>query len=236
MWTDTSAGTPRWQWRVEHARRSEGSGNTPGGCPGPCFRANRHPHTARSGCRRLMFNARHTKFHSPRALAHPRTLKRRNPRTSLIQPLGASDSHLRLRVPLPARSQLLDHPVRRRVRFPVLVRHPLALASRRHVPVEPPRLKLRQVPLVAVPGVGKHRLGLLVVAIQLSPSAPVRLLSHRFLRRRLLAPGDPGPLLAAAIGGLRRRPSARGAGGRCGRRERPGPSRIRRRPGRRGIR
>ena len=65
------------------------------GCSGPCLTANRRPHIARSGCRRLMFNARHTKFHSPRALAHPRTLKRRNPRTSLIQPLGASDSHLR---------------------------------------------------------------------------------------------------------------------------------------------
>ena len=52
-----------------------------------------HPHIARSGCKRLTFNARHTK--SPCALSRPRTLNRLKPRTSFIQPLGASDSHLR---------------------------------------------------------------------------------------------------------------------------------------------
>ena len=46
-------------------------------------------------CRRLVFNARHTKSHSPCTFASPRRLKRRNPRTCVIQPLGASDSHLR---------------------------------------------------------------------------------------------------------------------------------------------
>ena len=46
-------------------------------------------------CRRFTFNAKHTKSHSPRAFASPRRLKRRNPSTCLIQPLGASDSHLR---------------------------------------------------------------------------------------------------------------------------------------------
>ena len=43
-------------------------------------------------CRRLVFNARHTKSHSPCTFASPRRLKRRNPSTCLIQPLGASDS------------------------------------------------------------------------------------------------------------------------------------------------
>ena len=46
-------------------------------------------------CRRLVFNARHTKSHSPCTFASPRRLKRRNPSTCVIQPLGASDSHLR---------------------------------------------------------------------------------------------------------------------------------------------
>ena len=47
------------------------------------------------GCRRLAFNARHTKSHSPRTLASPRWLKRRKPSTCLIQPYGASDNHFR---------------------------------------------------------------------------------------------------------------------------------------------
>ena len=84
------------QWRTGHSRGSEASGKTPDGSDsGHVSLASRRPYTARSGCRRLMFSARHTKSHSPRALFRPRTLNRRNPRTSLIQPLGASDSHLR---------------------------------------------------------------------------------------------------------------------------------------------
>ena len=53
-------------------------------------------HAAASPCIRFMFNARHTRAHSPRAWFNPRTLKRRKPSACLIQPLGASDSHLRL--------------------------------------------------------------------------------------------------------------------------------------------
>ena len=45
---------------------------------------------------RTTFSARHARSHSPRALASPRTLKRRKPIASLIQPFGASESHLRL--------------------------------------------------------------------------------------------------------------------------------------------
>ena len=52
-------------------------------------------YAASRACRRLVFNARHTKSHSPCTFASPRRLKRRNPSTCLIQPLGASDSHLR---------------------------------------------------------------------------------------------------------------------------------------------
>ena len=43
-------------------------------------------YAAFSTCRRLTFNARHTKSHSPRAFANPRRLKRRKPSTCLIQP------------------------------------------------------------------------------------------------------------------------------------------------------
>ena len=51
--------------------------------------------------------------------------------------------------------------MRRRVRLGVLVHHLLALAPRRHIPVDAPRFNLRvrgdrQVPLVAVPGVSEH--------------------------------------------------------------------------------
>ena len=53
-------------------------------------------HAAASPCIRFMFNARHTRAHSPCAWFKPRTLKRRKPSACLIQPLGASDSHLRL--------------------------------------------------------------------------------------------------------------------------------------------
>ena len=42
---------------------------------------------------RLMFNAKHTKSHSPRTFVKPRRLNRRNPSTSLIHPFGASESH-----------------------------------------------------------------------------------------------------------------------------------------------
>ena len=48
-------------------------------------------HAAASPCIRFMFNARHTRAHSPRAWSRPRTLKRRKPSACLIQPLGASD-------------------------------------------------------------------------------------------------------------------------------------------------
>ena len=53
-------------------------------------------HAAASPCIRFMFSARHTRAHSPCAWFKPRTLKRRKPSACLIQPLGASDSHLRL--------------------------------------------------------------------------------------------------------------------------------------------
>ena len=36
-------------------------------------------HAAASPCIRFVFNARHTKAHSPRAWSRPRTLKRRKP-------------------------------------------------------------------------------------------------------------------------------------------------------------
>ena len=62
---------------------------SPLGASSPAFYA------AISGCRRLTFNAKHTRSHSHRTFASPRRLKRRNPSTCLIQPLGASDSHLR---------------------------------------------------------------------------------------------------------------------------------------------
>ena len=92
----TSTGAPQCAMAPGHSRGSEASGKTPDGSDsGHVPLASRRPYTARSGCRRLMFSARHTKSHSPRALFRPRTLNRRNPRTSLIQPLGASDSHLR---------------------------------------------------------------------------------------------------------------------------------------------
>ena len=45
---------------------------------------------------RLTFSAKHTKCHSPRTFCTPRRLNRRNPSTSLIQPFGPSDIHLRL--------------------------------------------------------------------------------------------------------------------------------------------
>jgi hypothetical protein len=48
-------------------------------------------------CKRLRLTARHTTFHSPRALAMPRRLKRRTPRTSLIQPITGSTIALRRR-------------------------------------------------------------------------------------------------------------------------------------------
>ena len=47
-------------------------------------------------CSRFTFSARHTKSHSPCTFWSPRTLKRRNPSTSLIQPWGASEIHLRV--------------------------------------------------------------------------------------------------------------------------------------------
>ena len=54
------------------------------------------PHHAAIAARRLMFSARHTRCHSPRTLSKPRRLNRRNPSTSLTQPFGPSDIHLRL--------------------------------------------------------------------------------------------------------------------------------------------
>ena len=64
---------------------------------------------------RLMFNAKHTRSHSPRTFAKPRRLNRRNPSTSLIHPFGASE-RLALRVPGFARGarQFLTHAVRGR--------------------------------------------------------------------------------------------------------------------------
>ena len=46
---------------------------------------------------RLKFNAKHTSFHSACTRCRPRMLNCRKPRTFLIQPLGGSASHLRLR-------------------------------------------------------------------------------------------------------------------------------------------
>ena len=75
------------QWRTGPSRGSEASGKTPDGSDsGHVSLASRRPYTARSG--RLMFSARHTRSHSPRALS--RTLNRRKPGTSSIQPLGAA--------------------------------------------------------------------------------------------------------------------------------------------------
>ena len=59
-------------------------------------------------------------------------------------------------VPAGGRGRLFDHAVRRRVP----VRRPTDPAPRRHVPADAPRLRLRQVPPVAVPGVGRRRPGL----------------------------------------------------------------------------
>ena len=44
---------------------------------------------------RLLFNAKHTRSHSPHTFAKPGRLNRRNPSASLIHPFGASESHLR---------------------------------------------------------------------------------------------------------------------------------------------
>ena len=79
--------------------------------PGECFPGEGHPaaphlprstlSAARRGrdspCIRLMFNARHTRFHSPRTASMPRTLNCRNPIARLIHAFGASDSHFRSR-------------------------------------------------------------------------------------------------------------------------------------------
>ena len=55
------------------------------------------PHHAAISARRLAFSARHTRCHSPRTLSKPRRLNRRRcPSTSLTQPFGPSDIHLRL--------------------------------------------------------------------------------------------------------------------------------------------
>ena len=43
-------------------------------------------YAAFSTCRRLTFNARHTRSHSQRTFASPRRLKRRKPSACLIQP------------------------------------------------------------------------------------------------------------------------------------------------------
>ena len=64
--------------------------------PGASALAGQHvPQHAASVPIRLMFNAKHTKSHSPCTFAKPRRLNRRNPSTSLIHPFGASESHLR---------------------------------------------------------------------------------------------------------------------------------------------
>jgi hypothetical protein len=46
---------------------------------------------------RRKFSAMHTSFQSARTRCRPRTLNCRNPSTFLIQPLGGSAIHLRLR-------------------------------------------------------------------------------------------------------------------------------------------
>lgn len=58
--------TRRTRERVREVRKTPDVSDS-----GPASLASRRPHTASSGCRRLMFNARHAKSYSPRALSRP---------------------------------------------------------------------------------------------------------------------------------------------------------------------
>ena len=86
---DRKAGTE--EIRVSYHTRSMGTAR-----PGASALAGHHlPQHVATVPIRLMFNAKHTRSHSPRTFAKPRRLNRRNPSTSLIHPFGASESHLR---------------------------------------------------------------------------------------------------------------------------------------------
>ena len=163
------------------------------------------PHIARSVCRRLTFNARHTK--SPRALSRPRTLKRLKPRTSLT--IGCFGQPLALRVALPARGrgQLLNQRCRVRVRIPV--HRPLALAPRRYVPVDAARFERRQVPFIAVAGIRKHCLGLFVeglLDLVEQPRSLVACIGRQLCRNNQLMLAPP-PAHCSIAGTPRRRSS-----------------------------
>ena len=122
---------------------------------------------------RLMFNAKHTRSHSPRTFAKPRRLNRRNPSTSLIHPFGASESHLRCAyraLPRGAR-QFLTHAVRGREPGRVDRHLGLAFTPQRYVRVDAAIFQLQQIRLVAVARIGQyHR--------RLDPKRLVDLVEH----------------------------------------------------------
>ena len=100
---------------------------------------------------RLMFNAKHTRSHSPRTFAKPRRLNRRNPSTSLIHPRRLREP-LALRVPGFARGarQFLTHAVRGREPGRVDRHLGLAFTPQRYVRVDAAIFQLQQIRLVAV--------------------------------------------------------------------------------------
>ena len=108
---------------------------------------------------RLMFNAKHTRSHSPRTFAKPRRVYRRNPSTSLIHPFGASESHLRCAYrALPVRlASFSTHAVRGREPGRI-DRHPgLALTPQRDVRSRCRRfVQLQQIRLVAIARIGQY--------------------------------------------------------------------------------
>ena len=96
---------------------------------------------------RLMFNAKHTRSHSPRTFAKPRRLNRRNPSTSLIHPFGRLREPLALRVPGFARGarQFLTHAVRGREPGRVDRHLGLAFTPQRYVRVDAAIFQLQQI-------------------------------------------------------------------------------------------
>ena len=158
---------------------------------------NRHAHPAGSGCRRLTLSARHTRSHFPRTLSRPRTLKRRNPRTSLVQPLGVASTPL-------WRRQFLGQAMHRRVCARVAAHRPPTLAPGRHVPVDASCFELRQVLLIAVSGVRKHRFGALAEPVldhveQFPHRAPVARVCRHLRRDNQLMPATDRQLRVVAL-------------------------------------
>ena len=101
-------------------------------------------------CRRLVFNARHTKSHSPCTFASPRRLKRRNPSTCVpIQPLRSLRQPLADCIRRTARRprQLLGQATRRGILLRVAGPGRLPLPAQGHIPVDASRFQVRQVPL-----------------------------------------------------------------------------------------